>query len=260
MKLHRAVVLSAMLLVTGCGKPGIKVADSAGEQFDIAKREFDKKHYLKSIEGFQKVIFNFPGATVVDTAQYYLAQSYYFNDDYALAAVEFNRLISNYPKSEFVDDGQYMAGVCYFQSTPGHYALDQEDLKEAITAMEDFVTDNPDSPLVESARDVILRARTRLAHKEYENGGLYYKMSDLPAAEIYFQLVVDEYTDTEYSSLALFKLGEVNYRLGKFPVALEKFNNFLALYPTHELRPRAEEYLARITPLLDSANAADSTK
>ncbi|MEW6013992.1 MAG: outer membrane protein assembly factor BamD [Candidatus Zixiibacteriota bacterium] len=257
-KLAGLILLIGMIF--GCGSPGIKTADNAQEQFQLAKREFDKKHYLKAIEGFQKVIFNFPGATVVDTAQYYLAQSYFQNEDYALAAVEFNRLISNYPKSDFVDDAQYMAGVCYFKSTPGHYALDQEDLKKAISAMEDFIVDNPDSPLLESAREVILKAQTRLAHKEYENGMLYWKMSDLVAAEIYFQLVVDEYTSTPYGSLALFKLGEVNYRLQRLATALEKFNSFLSIYPTHELVPEAKEYIARITPQLDSANVADGSK
>jgi outer membrane protein assembly factor BamD len=247
-------------LIASCGAPGIKTAANAEEQFALAKKEYDKKRYLKAIEGFQKTIFNFPGASSVDTAQYYLAMSYYENEDFELAAVEFNRLIANYPQSEFIDDAQYMGGVCYFRNTPKHYALDQEDIKRAISAMEDFIVDNPDSPLLDDARNIILMAKTRLAHKEYENGLLYYKMSAYQAAAIYFQLVIDSYTETEYAPKALFKLAEANYKQGKYLEAQEKFNNFIVLYPSDPQLSKAREYLEKLASKLNTANVSAIAK
>lgn len=237
----------------------MKMAPSAEEQFALAKKEYDKEHWLSATEGFQKVIFNFPGATVVDTAQYYLGLSYFNNKDYELAAVEFRRLISNYPQSAFVDEAQYMAGMCYLKNTPNHYALDQEDLKKAIQSLRDFIIDNPDSPLVEDAKKSILNGQTKLARKEYENGLFYSRIYDYKAAEIYFQYVVDNYTDTEYAALALFKTGEIYYKMTRYAEALEKLNSFISLYPSNEMVPKAQEYVEKINRHLETVNASDGS-
>jgi outer membrane protein assembly factor BamD len=254
-----ALVLLILLLLIGCGKPAFRMVGNAQDQFALAKREFDKKHWLKAVEGFQRVIFNFPGATIVDTAQYYLAMSYYENEDYELAAVEFQRLMSNYPMSPFLDEAQYMTGVCYLKNTPGHYALDQEDMKRAILTLSDFILDNPDSPLVEDAKQAILDGQTKLARKEYENGMLYYKVYDLRAAEIYFQYVVDNFTNTEYAALSLFKLSEIEYKKKNYPDALEKFNNFIKIYPGNDLISKANEYIDKITRQLETVSASDES-
>jgi outer membrane protein assembly factor BamD len=249
-------ILLAAIYINGCGGPAMKAAPTAIGQFTQAKKDFDKKHFLSAIEGFQKVVFNFPGSTLVDTAQYYLGLSQYYNDDYELAVVEFNRLIMNYPKSNWVDDAQYMAGICYYKNTPKHHALDQEDMKKAIKTMEDFIVDNPDSPLIEDARKIILEARTKLAYKEYDSGLFYFKIEELKAATIYFQLVVDEYTDTEYGAKALYKLAEIAYKEARFPEALEKFNNFMSVYPSNELISKAKEYIEKINLDINSSNVS----
>ena len=254
-----AVGFMLLLVLAGCGKPGLKMVGSAQDQFALAKREFDKKHWLKAVEGFQRVIFNFPGATIVDTAQYYLATSYFENKDYELAAVEYQRLISNYPMSSYLDEAQYMTGVSYLENTPGHYAHDQEDMKRAIQTLQDFILDHPDSPLVEDAKKAILDGQSKLARKEYENGMLYFKMYDVRAAEIYFQYVVDNYTNTKYAALSLFKLSELEYKKGKYAEALDKFNNFIKVYPGSDLVPKANEYIDKITHQLETVSASDES-
>jgi outer membrane protein assembly factor BamD len=248
-----------LIILAGCGGPAIKPTASAEEQFALAMREYEKENYLKAIDGFQRVIFNFPGATVVDTAQHYLAMSYFGNKDYELAAVEFKRLAANYPRSDFVDKAQFMAGICYYKNTPGHYGLDQEDLKKAIEALQDFMLENPDSPLVEDAKAAIHDGLTKLAEKEYKNGMLYYKMYDYRAARIYFQYVIDNYTDTKYAGNSLFKLSEIVFKERNYVEALEKFNQFINLYPNHEWVPKAEEYVEKITHQLETVDVSDDS-
>jgi len=241
-----ALMFLGVVYLTGCGGKSVLLLPSADMQFEAAKKEYDKKHYLKAIEGFQKTIFNFPGATVVDTAQYYLAMSYFQNEEFELASVEFNRLMLNYPRSDFADEAQYMVGICYTESTPGHYALDQQDLRKAITALEDFLVDNPDSPLVPEAKDRIKEARNKLARKAYENGITYFKMYSYEASRVYFQHVIDEYTDTDYAPEALFKYAESLYKEKKYTEADEKFHQFLGVYPVHPLKDKVDGYLRKI--------------
>ncbi len=248
-----------ILSILSCTSGKVLLAPTAHDQFNLAKKDFDEGKYLKSIEGFQKTIFNFPGATVVDTAQYYLAMSYYKNDEYELAAVEFNRLILSYPRSDFADDAQYMVGVSYMKNTPGHYALDQEDLKKAIKSLQDFIIDNPDSPLIQDAKDRILEARTKLAHKAYENGMTYFKMYAYEASEVYFQYVIDEYTDTPYAPKALYRLGEALYKEHKYKEAQEKFQQFVGLYPDHKLIDKVNDYLRKTADKIPEENVSADT-
>ncbi len=254
-----AWILLVLAILTGCGGPGKSPIATAEDQFTLAKKEYDKEHYLKAIDGFQRVIFNYPGATVVDTAQFFLAMSYLGNEEYELAAVEFRRLMVNYPMSDYADQAQFSAGVCFYKNTPGNYALDQQDLKKAIQVLEDFILENPDSPLVEEARAVILEGLTKLARKEYENGLLYFKIYDFRAARIYFQYVIDNYTSTGYAALALFKLSESAYKLSEYIKALEKFSQFKTLYPENKLIPDADEYIIKITRQLETVDASDES-
>lgn len=252
-----AAISVMIVLSAGCGSKGVKLVTNAGDQFNLAKKEYDKEHWLKSIDGFQKVIFNFPGADIVDTAQFYLSMSYYNNKDYELGAVEFRRLMTNYPQSAYYDEAQFMSGMCYLKNTPGHYGLDQEDLKKAIQQLQDFIIDNPDSPMVEKAEKAINDGMTKLARKEYENGMLYFKLHQYKSAKIYFQYVIDNYTGTGYAAKSLFKLAEASFKQKEFTEALTNFNNFIAIYPENELVPKAEEFIALINRQMETVNVSE---
>jgi outer membrane protein assembly factor BamD len=240
------VGLIGVWLLAGCGGVTMKNYATAELQYRNAKTEFQKKHYLKAIDGFQKVIYNFGGSSVVDSAQYYLAMSYYEQKDFYMAAAEFERLATTYPGSPFVDDAQYMAGLCYFKSAPKSYGLDQDELQKALEALNDFVTDNPESELADDARATIAQANERLAHKRYANGRMYYRLGYYDAAEIYFQHVIDEHTNTKWAARALFYTGEIKVKQKKFSEARDIINNFLVVYPKHEYHDKAVKLLTKI--------------
>lgn len=228
-------------LLAGCGGSTMKIYPTADEQYSYSMKEYGKRHYLKAIDGFQKLIYNFSGAAMVDSAQFYLAQSYYSQKDYYMAASEFERLVNTYPGSPFVDNSQYMTGLCYFKSSPGNYGLDQTELLRAIEALEDFITDYPESDAHEDAQAALNAALERLAQKRFESGRTYLRLSYYKSADIYFQTVIDEHTDSEWSARALFYQGELNYKRAKFEEALQKFNNFMVVYPEHELVEKARQ-------------------
>lgn len=232
--------------IIGCGHSGSKIRPTAETQYREAMIEYQKKHYVKAVTGFQKVTLNFSGAPMVDSAQFYLAMSYFQQGDHFMAASEFERLVTTYPGSPFVSKSQYMMGLCTFKATPSHYGLDQEDLMKAISALEDFLTDYPESEFAGDARATIKLAKDRLARKRYEAGLSYFKLGYYESAAIYFQKVIDEYTDSEWAARALYYQGEIDYHQDKFQDARNIFNNFLIVYPSHEFSEKARKMLAKI--------------
>jgi outer membrane protein assembly factor BamD len=238
--------LSGLLLMGGgCGGSKSLATMSAHEFYDLGMHEYDKGRYYKAIDYFQSVVFNYPGESIVDTAQYYLGLSYFSNKDYELAGAEFNRLVINYPASAFFEQAVYMRAVSHFYATPGNYGLDQNDLHEAIRQFEDFLTDFPESELIEDVQSHLSQARMRLARKYYESGVIYSRMRALEAARTYFQIVIDDYTDTEYGARASYQYAEMEFRLKHFDQAHQKFRDFQIVFPEHEWVKKAQRRTVR---------------
>ncbi len=243
----RYAAILALLTVTGlalfgCGGGKLSLANkSAQELFTLGKEKFDAAKYVPAVSYFQTLVYNYPGEPIVDTAQYYLALSYFRNKEYALAQVEFNRLVLNYPSSAYFTQSVFMKAACFFEGTPKNYGLDQSDLQTAIQQFEDFIVDYPESELIPDAKKYLLTARTRMAQKFYESGEVYDHVGAYKSAKIYFQKVIDDYTDTPFASQATFGLAMMDYKLKNFDDARDKFEKFVKVFPKDELAAKATE-------------------
>jgi len=250
--LKRHITLAILLLMviafttglSGCGSKAVLVNLSPQELFDLGKTEYQKEHYIKAVEYFQAIVYNYPGESIVDTAQYYLALSYFGNEEYELAQVEFNRLVLNYPSSVYFQHALFMKAASFYEGTPRHYGLDQSTLETAVKQFEDFIIDYPEAELLSQAKQYLLAARTRMAKKFYGSAVVYNRMGALDAAKIYYQKVVDDYTDTEFGSLATFYVAEMNFKRHRYDQAQVGFEGFLAVFPDHELAKKARERAA----------------
>ena len=80
----------------------------AEDQYALAKREFEEKNWNRAVVELQKLIFNYPGAAFVDSAQYLLGMAYFNQKEYPLAIGEFSKLLSSYPTSQLADDAAFM--------------------------------------------------------------------------------------------------------------------------------------------------------
>ena len=241
--IYGALLLLALFCVSmiGCGGKQSLSNLSARELFDLGKEKYDDGDYFRATEIFQSVIYDFPGETLIDTAQYYLALSYYGNDDYILGRVEFIRLINYYPASVFAPHSVFMRAVCLFEGAPEHHALDQTEVYESITEFEDFIIDFPESGLLPDVHAYLNKARSRLAKKDYDAGIVYFRMHAYKAARIYFQKVIDEFTTTAIAGSALYYLGEMDLETGMYDDAARRFDSFLKLHKDHEFVPKAIE-------------------
>ncbi len=235
------VALSIVASFWGCGGPPKIAGLSARQLYDQGIDKYDNGKYLHSIELFQAIVYNYPGESLIDTAQYYLALSYYGNKDYGLATIEFNRLLINYPASVYATQAQLMKAVAYFEGIPENYGLDQSELPQAIQQFEDFLIDHPEADATEEAKAYLNTARTRLAQKYYASGVVYTRVRDYRASRIYFQKVIDDFTDTEFAALATYEIAEGDFQSKKWDDAHEEFEKFSLVFSEHELAPKAAE-------------------
>ncbi len=239
--------LSLFLLVfsMACGPKQTNLILDAEDQFALAKREFEKKHYDQAIIEFQKLIFNYPGAVFIDSTQYLLGMSYFNQKDYPLASVEFNKLLSSFPTSQLSDDAAFMVAFCDFEMSV-KAELDQSHTLKAIEELQRFLDDYPTSDRAKEAFGLLNLCRTKLAKKAYKNGWLYFKRKQYEAALIYLKDVINGYHDTEWAVPAQFQIAEVYFKQKKYDQAKTEYQKFLENFPQDKLAKKAKERLEKL--------------
>ena len=82
------------ILLAGCHREVVNLREmSPEEQFDYAKRIYDRGDYYKAKMQFTVVALNNAGSKIIDKTQYYLADSHYHLKEYIQAIAEFKILI-----------------------------------------------------------------------------------------------------------------------------------------------------------------------
>jgi outer membrane protein assembly factor BamD len=238
-----------------CGSSNVQQNLTADQRFELGKQKFDKGDYLDAIAEFDIVRLQFPGSTVADKAQYFLAESRFMQEEYLVAAEDYQALKRNMAASPLAPVAQYKIAMCYYNLSP-KAPLDQTYTLRAIDEFQTFIEYNPTHELVHDSEEKIKELNTRLAKKLYESGILYMKMEYYKAATIYFSDVVERYHDTQYAEPALF--GKINALCvrKKYTEAKPEAEKYLEKYPSGSHRSEAESLLRDINDHLKGQSSA----
>ena len=218
---------------------------SAKDHYQLASKYLAKKDYIKAIEAFQTLVYNFPGSEWVDDAQYGLAESYFLSADYVNALFEYERIVNDFSMSPSVEKAQFKIAMCYFEQSLDAL-LDQENTYQAMQAFINFIEDYPNSSLAEEARVNYTACKAKLAEKAYKNGELYLKRNYYEAALLYFREVLDHYGDTPWVHNAQFGIGCVFLKQGKMEEARQAFEKVVQNGADARLKRKATQKLKDI--------------
>lgn len=205
--------LLVMLLWQGCAasKPQHDVKNIAGE-YQKGLDQMGKKNWIKAEETFTFIVYNDPAGEYADDAQYSLAETHYFREEYLIAIDEYDRLIQRMPNSPLIQQASWRKAECYFLLSPD-YRLDQTLSEKALKELQNFVDIFPQSENRQQAAKYIVEIRSKLAHKLCASGVLYLKLREWDSAKLYFDVALEKYYDTEYRENAL--LGKAEALIGE---------------------------------------------
>lgn len=190
-------------LSVGCAGGMPSVPSSPDAILAGARDYFDRGKYFQARELYKAFLARYPGNDRSDEAQFYLAESHFYDEEYPLAAIEYRVLVGNYGYSDYVDDAFFKVALCAFQEAP-RADLDQTKSFEALSLFRQFMKTFPKSPLVEEARRYIGEINKRLAEKDIKNGLFYYRQKRYDSASIYFEKVIDNYEGNRFWVEALY--------------------------------------------------------
>jgi len=216
------------------------------EMFLLAKQKYEKKNYVDAITEFESIAIQHSGSAVMDDVQYYLGLCYYGKKEFIRSAFEFSKLIKNYPTSEFVVDAQFMLAESYYQLSP-HRSLDQRYTESAIEEYQAFIDFFPEDPRVSEAERKIRELTDKLARKIYETAERYRRMGYTRSALIYYDQLLEKYSDSKYSSSALYNKIKILASKNRKSEAIDEANKYLQLFPQGEYSNEIRKLLGELT-------------
>lgn len=212
----------------------------ADVRYQRARELFDDESYLDAIEEFKIIIVQYQGSEFADDAQYYLAESRFQRGEYILAAAEYDNLVRTMPTSQYASLSRYKKGLSHYLLAP-KAQLDQKYTRFSIDDFQTYIEYAPKDSMVEDAEAKITELTDRLARKIFDSGRLYYKLEYYRASIVYFNKVISEYNDSQFTDDALFwKARSLNERK-EFDAASGALNELTMKYPGTELMPDIEE-------------------
>jgi outer membrane assembly lipoprotein YfiO len=173
-------------------------------------RLFRKRPFRKSIEVYTMVIDNQPFTDEAAEAQYKVGLCHFTLEEYIEAAFEYQRVIEDYASSDWVDEASYGLAMCYYESSlPPDY--DQAPSYLTIQAVEDFKVRFPGDNRVADLEEKAAEVRERIATQRLQTAQFYEKRRRFDSARIYYNVVIDQFPDTQAA-------GEAQEWLSKYSV------------------------------------------
>jgi len=255
-KVFAAIVLSASFLVSCRSEYDLLLqSNDAEKKYKAAFDYFNAGKYTRAAELFESIAVLTSGTARDDTVQYYWALSNYSAEDFATAETNFSNFIENFPRSPFKESATFLHVDCLYRSTL-RYELDQTPTYTAITAIGQYLLDNPDGANAPACHRMLKELNDRIDRKAYENAKLYYTMEDYMAARVALKNVLKDDSDNIYREDILYYSAMASYKYAEMSVASKQrerfltfeddYLNFIGEYPESNYRHELDRLYAKV--------------
>jgi outer membrane protein assembly factor BamD len=156
----------------------------------------------KAIEIFEQVKKSAPFHEYGEKSQFYIGLAYEKKKDYEKALEAFQDLLDEYPNTTFAAEASFkMADVSYRMSQKN---IDNEPMLESAgEKFDEFITAHPEElTSLAQASDRKTEVLDTQAENLYKIGRFYETQRHIESANIYYELIVNEYPGTEWKAKA----------------------------------------------------------
>lgn len=201
--------------------------------FNKAMEAFKDEDYLEAQKLFEVIKLQFPASQYADDAQFYMAEINYKQSQYILSAFNYSMLRRSYPGSDFYKKSLYQTAMCYYKLSPAFDRYQEYTIK-AIQSFSEFQSVYPSDSLFKDVSDKISELREKLGHREFSTAELYKKLYTKKSALVYYDAVIDDYSDTKYYQPALYGKALTLFELKRYDEASNIVDYYLRQFPSGE--------------------------
>ncbi|MCL2502769.1 MAG: outer membrane protein assembly factor BamD [Bacteroidales bacterium] len=234
--------LFLVVVLTGCASPYELLLRSpdADLKYQKAFEFYHAGKYTRAKELFSQILLVNRGTARDDSVQYYLGLSQYYGADYEEAETTFDQFAQIFPRSPFTPKARSLRIECLYGMTY-RWELDQLPTYTAISAINEFLYDYPNSELAEDCRKKLDELNERIEKKSFESAKLYYKVENYRAAAFALRNVLRDNPDNRYREEIMYYVVAANFRYAvnsvsfrqreRFLAVIDSYYNFVSEYP-----------------------------
>jgi outer membrane protein assembly factor BamD len=212
-------------------------------------------NHQEAIRYFEFVKTKFPYTDAAKVAEIRMGDAEFERDQYSAARDRYYSFVRLHPTHEKVDYAAYRAALSHYKDIPSDFFLlppseekDQVEVRNAMTAMEEFVRTYPTSNYVGDAKKVVDDVKRRLAAHELYVADFYKVRERWPAVVGRLEQVAKTYPGVGLDERVYFGLHEAYVKINKKDKAKEALETYIKLFPTDVGVPKAKTALAAMTP------------
>ncbi len=258
-------ILLTVLGLSSCSEYNSVVkSDDYGRKFDLANEIYDKgsrpkfdKHgnpkvngdgdvivksntLLRSITLYEQVYERMPKSSEGELSYFRIGKAYYLAGDYYMGGYYLGVFPKRFPFSPKAEEAMFLSAMCSVHNSPT-FSLDQNETEIAIANLQGFLSNFPNSVLVDSCNHIIDRLYLKLETKDYESVYLYNKTGNYNAAVTSALTFMEDHPMSKYEEDVYFILVDNSILLAKNSIdskkkerienAIERYRNFAVRYP-----------------------------
>lgn len=229
MKLRNLIMAALAIVALSSCKSQYELlmnSNNVDEKYEAAFNYFNEGKYSKAGSLFESLSVLTNGTERDDTVRFYWGLSNYKFRDYYTAETNFENFLNSYPRSPFASEARYLRLDCLYRSTL-RYELDQAPTYKAITAISEYIIEDPTTPHLQVCRDMLQELNDRLDRKAYEGAKLYYKMEDYLASRVALRNVLKDDAENIYREDILYYIAMSSYNYAYNSVPAKKKERYL---------------------------------
>tara|TARA_Y100000748_G_C15395718_1_gene449346 strand:+ start:57 stop:896 length:840 start_codon:yes stop_codon:yes gene_type:complete len=183
------------------------------EAYNEGLKEFNRGDIFFAVKKFNEVELLYPQSSWAPRSVLMAAYAYYSQMYFDDAIFELNRFLDKYKNHPNTDYAYYLLAVCHYNQIVD----EKKDLGEIIKAREYFkllVKDFPNTDFADDAYFKLELIAEILASKELYLANYYLDREKWIPAMNRYKNIISEYDTTIFVEEALYRLVELNYKLG----------------------------------------------
>ncbi|MNK24096.1 Outer membrane protein assembly factor BamD [compost metagenome] len=200
MKKYISLLLLSVILLS-CKTEMDRALKSADKDFilKVASEKFAKKKWSDALALYDRLPNLVAGTDDAPNVVFNSAYANYYDKNYRLAANQFKNFVISFPQDPRKEEAAYLSALCYYEGSL-QYNLDQSNTESAITELQNFLNEYPDSERSKNITQLVDELTYKLEFKAFENAKQYYKMGEYKAAAVTFENVLEDFPATKLRS------------------------------------------------------------
>tara|TARA_Y100000589_G_scaffold74329_1_gene67677 strand:- start:8809 stop:9603 length:795 start_codon:yes stop_codon:yes gene_type:complete len=190
-------------------------------QIEKAYEYYNSSDYARAIELFEILLPLYKGSSQAEDIYYHYIYCNYYMNDYISTSYHAKNFISKFVLSTKKEELSFLSSYCYYLDSP-RFTLDQDNTLQAISELEKFINNFPQSDSLNVVNNLIFELNEKLQKKNFKIVSSYYDRGEFKAAIFAIDNFLSEYPETNFIEESRYIQVKSYFELGKNSIPEKK--------------------------------------